>query len=277
MLNLKRLAAVVVVSSVAIIPSDAMIDPVFKKASILDSKNWTAATEGRNSIIMFYAPWCGHCNKMKDSFDGLAEDYKYNFTMIVGKVDCTVNHNRDLCAMYGVKSFPTLKYFSENTGPRGGLYTGKREQWDMFAFLNEELWTECSMTNLDECPEEMQKELRPFTELTDEGRTTKLAELNAEVTAAKTKFRTQIDELQVQYDALIAQKAVEIEAIEVNLRPLRRVIKNLAMEARQAAEAAALKARKEAERAAIIAEEEGSCSMEGEGTGCEDDEDDEDE
>ena len=40
----------------------------------------------------------------------LAEDMKKNYSVIIAKVDCTKNHNKDLCKMYGIKSFPTLKY-----------------------------------------------------------------------------------------------------------------------------------------------------------------------
>jgi len=171
-------------------PGNAVIEAVFKTAEVLDSKNWTEATEGKNAFVMFYAPWCGHCKKIKESYDSLAEDMKKNYSVIIAKVDCTKNHNKDLCKMYGIKSFPTLKYFNEQTDPRGGIYEGEREQWEMKKFLDEKFARTCSVVNLDLCPEAMQTELREYVDMDTETRAAALKQLTGEVDAAKERFRT---------------------------------------------------------------------------------------
>jgi len=252
-----------------------VIEAVFKTAEVLDSKNWTEATEGKNAFVMFYAPWCGHCKKIKESYDSLAEDMKKNYSVIIAKVDCTKNHNKDLCKMYGIKSFPTLKYFNEQTDPRGGIYEGEREQWEMKKFLDEKFARTCSVVNLELCPEAMQTELREYVDMDTETRAAALKQLTGEVDAAKERFRTDIAAIQQQYDVLVERKKGEIAAVQPRLKAIRRVIKGVAMAEREAREAAEAEVRRAAEMAAREAEE-GSCSADGEGESC-DDEEDEDE
>ena len=47
------------------------------------------------AFVMFYAPWCGHCKKLKpkwDEFSDLVADW-----LTVGKVDCTTEENKMMC------------------------------------------------------------------------------------------------------------------------------------------------------------------------------------
>jgi thiol-disulfide isomerase/thioredoxin len=58
---------------------------------------------------------------------------------IVANVDADAEPNRPLAEKYGVKSFPTIKFF-----PKGGEpvdYTGGRSEADFVAFLNEKCGT----------------------------------------------------------------------------------------------------------------------------------------
>lgn len=51
----------------------------------------------------FYAPWCGWCKRLEPVWEDLSTKVNIN----VAKVDVTSNEK--LGAMFGVKSFPTLK------------------------------------------------------------------------------------------------------------------------------------------------------------------------
>jgi len=60
--------------------------------------------DGRIWTIMFYAPWCGHCQAAKGDFISFAK--KAKGVVRAGAVDCDQNQN--LCAHYKVQGFPTF-------------------------------------------------------------------------------------------------------------------------------------------------------------------------
>ncbi|XP_053624700.1 protein disulfide-isomerase A5 isoform X2 [Plodia interpunctella] len=64
----------------------------------------------KHALVMFYAPWCGHCKSTKPEFVKAAEHFADELMVAFGAVDCTAH--QDLCANYDVKGYPTIKYFS---------------------------------------------------------------------------------------------------------------------------------------------------------------------
>ncbi len=61
--------------------------------------------------MKFFAPWCGHCQKMAVTWDNLAQSVGQENSVTIGKVDCT--QFRDLCNEFEVKGYPTLLWIKD--------------------------------------------------------------------------------------------------------------------------------------------------------------------
>lgn len=77
-------------------------------ATVLTPDNWDESVQGKTVFIKFFAPWCGHCKKMKPDWDKLMEEYEGHATALIGDCDCTAEC-KPKCDENGVRGFPTLK------------------------------------------------------------------------------------------------------------------------------------------------------------------------
>ncbi|XP_064640613.1 protein disulfide-isomerase TMX3-like isoform X2 [Lineus longissimus] len=84
---------------------------------------------GENSwLVMFYAPWCGHCKKMNPAFHRVGLELK-DSDIRVGKVDCTLYQS--LAHMFEVRGFPTIKFIRGN---KAYTHRGERSKEDILEF-----------------------------------------------------------------------------------------------------------------------------------------------
>merc|ERR1712018_1017852 len=62
-------------------------------------------------LVEFYAPWCGHCQRLEPEWNEAAAQLKEKTggKVKVAKVDCT--ENQGLAQRFGVQGFPTIKKF----------------------------------------------------------------------------------------------------------------------------------------------------------------------
>ncbi|KAJ1463580.1 thioredoxin-like protein [Pelagophyceae sp. CCMP2097] len=70
----------------------------------------TGMTTGK-WLVKFHAPWCGHCKKLAPVLDELAE--KEITGVVVAKVDCTLDGNKDLAKRFDIGGYPTLLFFAD--------------------------------------------------------------------------------------------------------------------------------------------------------------------
>ncbi|XP_066299648.1 uncharacterized protein [Branchiostoma lanceolatum] len=89
----------------------------------------------KHALVMFYAPWCGHCKKAKPEFTNAAEKYKEDTKVTFAAVDCTLHQG--VCGQYEVRGYPTIKYFNYGKNPKD--YEGGREEPDFVAFMSDPL------------------------------------------------------------------------------------------------------------------------------------------
>ncbi|CAF3519675.1 unnamed protein product [Rotaria socialis] len=85
--------------------------PGYEHVHMLQSSTFDSIVgKSRKALVMFYAPWCGHCKTSKPAFATvaakLAADHK---DIVLGAVDATAESA--LAAKFSVQGFPTFKYF----------------------------------------------------------------------------------------------------------------------------------------------------------------------
>jgi len=78
----------------------------------------------RVTFSVFYAPWCGHCQRLAPEYEKAAKNLAGMVDFVV--VDCDEDKNKPLCQEYNVRGFPTIKTFSGPTKAMAKDYNGER-------------------------------------------------------------------------------------------------------------------------------------------------------
>ncbi|KAG0712338.1 Protein disulfide-isomerase TMX3 [Chionoecetes opilio] len=79
-------------------------------------------------LVMFYAPWCGHCKKLEPIWNHVAYAL-YGTEIRVGRVDCT--RFTAVATEFVVKGFPTIMYVQGDTRH---TFIGDRTKEDIVGF-----------------------------------------------------------------------------------------------------------------------------------------------
>lgn len=85
----------------------------------------------KDTLIEFYAPWCGHCKKLAPVYDELGEKLANEDVEII-KFDATAN---DVPGPYEVRGFPTLYWAPKNSKNNPVKYEGGRELDDFIKYI----------------------------------------------------------------------------------------------------------------------------------------------
>jgi len=82
-------------------------------------------------LIMFYAPWCGHCKKLEPIWKHVDQSLA-NLPIRIGRIDCT--RFPLVATEFKVHGFPTIIFFKEND--LAYTYEGDRTREDIVAFVH---------------------------------------------------------------------------------------------------------------------------------------------
>lgn len=82
------------------------------------------------AFVKFYAPWCGHCQKLQPTWEQLATE---TLGVVIAKVDCTSPDNKEICIDQQVEGYPTL--FLYKNGKRQNEYEGSRSLPELQAYV----------------------------------------------------------------------------------------------------------------------------------------------
>ncbi|XP_012286499.1 thioredoxin domain-containing protein 5 homolog [Orussus abietinus] len=83
-------------------------------------------------FIKFYAPWCGHCQKLAPTWDELANSFRHDNSVSIAKVDCT--QHRSVCGQFDIKGYPTLLWIED--GKKVDKYTGERGHEQLKSYVS---------------------------------------------------------------------------------------------------------------------------------------------
>jgi len=136
----------------------------------------------KNALVTFTAPWCGHCKSLKPIYEKVAEYFKEEKDCIVANMDADASHNKPIAQMYGVSSFPTIKFFGKGreNKEKPMAYNGGRTEQAFVDFLNEQCGTHRAigggLNNVAGRIPSLDELAQQFIDATSDARTSILAE-----------------------------------------------------------------------------------------------------
>jgi len=140
------------------------------------------------------------------------KDFKDSATALVADVDCTAA-GKPLCDANGVQGFPTIKYGDPNALEK---YEGGRDYDALKKFADENLKPLCSPTNMDLCDDDAKAELQALLDMDLEALETAITEGEQKIEDAESTFKTELQKLQDQYQALMTTKDETIAEVKAS-------------------------------------------------------------
>lgn len=109
---------------------------IFFLIRILYKENFTSVKPYRE-LLFFTLDGCGHCEKMKPTWNLLVKNYGNNG--YIKLIQVKARENQDLTKLYNIQGYPTLLYVKDEK--KVSEYNGNRTYEDLVKFLKH------SMTN----------------------------------------------------------------------------------------------------------------------------------
>ncbi|KAG5501822.1 hypothetical protein JKF63_04091 [Porcisia hertigi] len=112
-------------------------------ATELDSTNFDAVAKDPSKavLVMFYAPWCGHCKSLKPIYSRLARVFENDKDVVIARINADEAANKKIATEYNVRGFPTLYFFPKGADAQPAEYTRDRNLEDLITYVNENAGT----------------------------------------------------------------------------------------------------------------------------------------
>ncbi|KAM3367550.1 hypothetical protein ACQJBY_016247 [Aegilops geniculata] len=101
------------------------------KVVVADNIDEIVFNSGKNVLLEFYAPWCGHCRKLAPILEEVAVSLQDDEDVVIAKMDGTAN---DIPTDFAVEGYPAL-YFYSSSGGDLLTYDGQRTAEEIINFI----------------------------------------------------------------------------------------------------------------------------------------------
>lgn len=189
----------------------------------LTPETWDEKTAGKAVFVKFFAPWCGHCKRMKPSWDALMEEFSNSAGVLVADVDC-VGTGKPLCDKVGVKGFPTIKYGDPNDLQD---YKGGRDRDDLSKFAAS-LKPGCRVDNVETCSDKDKEIIKGLKDKNYETLEEMVLEELKDKEKVQKDFKAEVDKLQTKFMDISAERDNALLVIKdrYNIGIVKQLIKN---------------------------------------------------
>jgi protein disulfide-isomerase A6 len=120
---------------------------------------------------------------LKPAWDQLGDTFASSSSVLVADVDCTSTGGKAVCEDFGVKGYPTVKYFTAESGEKGEDYKGGRTFEALKTFTEETLAKGCTIADPASCDEQ---EVAYIAKMTEKGKEESVKELGRLTEMLKT-------------------------------------------------------------------------------------------
>lgn len=175
----------------------------------LTPDTWDEETADKTLFVKFFAPWCGHCKKMKPDWDALMSEYEGSESVLVADVDC-INSGKELCNKHGVQGFPTIKHGSGNSLQD---YKGGRALDDLRKFAAG-LKPPCNVHTLEHCSSEERERVEQHIGKSSEVLRELVQEYENTVADIESTFKKGVENLQATYNELQEDKTTALAELQ---------------------------------------------------------------
>lgn len=185
------------------LPSNGEGALVLATANFADVVGGTSQS-GQTVIVEFFAPWCGHCKRLAPVWSQFADavaqhDLDHSNNLTVAQVDCT--SNMLLCEQQGVKGFPTIKYYNDETGELGSSYEGERDSVAQLLSFASTLGPQCSHSRMDLCNDSELAIINNYLKLSADERTDLIDAAEASIRKINDDFDLAVQQLNARLRA----------------------------------------------------------------------------
>lgn len=190
---------------------------------VLTSETFDATTmNSKPTFVKFFAPWCGHCKKMKPDWDKLASNVDSG-KITIADVDCT-GEGKKICEAQDIKGFPTLKYFEEGDVDD---YEGERTYEKLKEFAdNISSMKKCSSNKKENCNDSELALLNKYADYSVTEVETQILKIKEEIEKLDTAMSELLKELQSQYDKAMEETTDSKKKLKAETKILRALLKD---------------------------------------------------